>query len=363
MKVNLVCDIGKRTTGMSQYAQQIYNHLLKKNVDVEIIYVEPKFIPQFVFRFLKLFGFDLYTAWKNYPIYLNFSKTQRGVEGIWHFSNQQQAFLLNYVKPKRSVITVHDIIPIASEFKLSSSFGQFLFKLASKSIKKADRILVDSENTKKDIIRVLHINPKKIDVVYLGVDFNYFKKLNVKRASRDFTITYIGSEMPRKNFETLIKAFAKLKQKLPNVKLVKVGEEQWPGMREKHKKLIKQLGLNDFVIFKDYVEDLPKEYNKADLFVFPSLYEGFGLPPLEAMACGCPVVCSNATSLPEVGGDAVLYFNPNDSDELADKIYKVLTDKKLKNKLVKKGLARAKQFSWEKCAKETIKVYRELNND
>lgn len=141
--------------------------------------------------------------------------------------------------------------------------------------------------------------------------------------------------------------------------MLKIGNPQWPKAREKLEKLIKELNLKEDVIFLGYVptEELPKFYNAADLFVYPSLYAGFGLPPLEAMACGTPVITSNLSSLPEVVGNAGIMINPYDKNQLVKAMYKVLTDKNLRENLIKKGLERAKIFNWEKAARETLRVY------
>lgn len=350
LKVNFVCEFRDKSTGISNYAANMLREL-SKLADVEKKSIEVKMIPKSILRLSKRLGFDLETTWKNYPLYINFKAKKRDREGIWHFSHQQQAFLLNYIKIKKSVITVHDIIPIASPYKLSSLPGQILFRLASRSIKKASRVIADSEHTKKDIVKYLGYPAEKIDVVYLGIDRGTFKKRKVKKEKK-FTVLYVGSEMPRKNVKTLLLALEKVK----DVRFVKCGQAHWPGAREELVKLAKELNL-DFD-FKDYVEDLAAEYNKADLVVMPSFYEGFGFPVLEAMACGCPVVCSSATSLPELAGDAALIFNPNNVDELTEKIKKVKRDKKLREKLIKKGFERVKKFTWKNCAKETIKVYR-----
>jgi glycosyltransferase involved in cell wall biosynthesis len=153
---------------------------------------------------------------------------------------------------------------------------------------------------------------------------------------------------------TLIKAFYKLKKKLPDAKIVKVGR---PGSRVGRKgllKLIDNLELQNDITFIDYVPEteLPRYYNSADLFVFPSAYEGFGLPPLEAMACGVPVIASNAASLPEVVGGACVMKNPQDVDGFAKAMYSVLTDDGLRENMIKKGLKRARLFSWQKTAEK-----------
>ena len=173
-------------------------------------------------------------------------------------------------------------------------------------------------------------------------------------------ILFVGNISPRKNILALLQAFNKLKKRGIKHKLVIAGKKD--QRYEQVLKTLNELNLGGEVIFTGYVpeEDLPKLYNAADLFVYPSLYEGFGLPILEAMACGTPVVASNVSSLPEVAGDAGLLVNPQDVDALTNAMYKVLTDDKLKESLIDKGLERAKFFSWEKTARETLEVYKEV---
>ena len=182
-----------------------------------------------------------------------------------------------------------------------------------------------------------------------------FKKYQLPRSY----LFYVGNISKHKNVDKIIEAFKKIKSKT-NYKLVIAGKLSF-GSKDIKKK-IKDLDLQDDVIFTGYVpeEDLPALYNGASLFVYPSFYEGFGLPPLEAMQCGCPVITSNTSSLPEVVGNAGIMVDPNDVDELAKQMERVLTNKKLQQKMRKAGLKQAKKFSWEKCARETLKVYEEV---
>ena len=149
---------------------------------------------------------------------------------------------------------------------------------------------------------------------------------------------------------------------MPNVKLLKIGDSQSYGAREKNLKLVSDLNLENDVIFSGYVSenDIPKCYNATDLLVYPCSYAGFGLPPLEAMACGTPVLTSDTSSLPEVVGDAGIMIDPHDVDLMADKIYEVLNNDTLKEKLVKKGIERAKLFNWDKSAEETLQIYSDM---
>jgi len=245
----------------------------------------------------------------------------------------------------------------------------YLRTLLPKSIKNADMIIAVSENTKKDIINCFNISSDKIQVVYEGVD-DFFKIINDKgrleqvrkkyNISKDFILN-VSMITPRKNLITLIKAF-KLLRDSKNIKcqLVIAGGKGW--WYEDVFKTVSALRLEDEVIFTGYVpdEDLLYLYNAATLFAYPSLYEGFGLPILEAMSCGCPVVASNVSSIPEVCEDAALMINPKDVEELSQAMYKLIIEGSLRQMLIKKGLERVKQFSWRKTAEQTLEIYNKL---
>jgi len=168
-------------------------------------------------------------------------------------------------------------------------------------------------------------------------------------------------DKPTKNIPTLIKAFYKLKKAMNDVKLIKIGSYEWKSERIKILNLIKHLNLEKDVLFFENVSEeiLPLFYNASDVFVFPSLYEGFGLPVLEAMACGCPVIASNKASIPEVVGDAGILVEP-DEDSLFNSMFNLLKDENLRKEFSKKGLEQAKKFSLEKECEETLKIYKNL---
>jgi glycosyltransferase involved in cell wall biosynthesis len=267
------------------------------------------------------------------------------------------------------VVLVFDLTPVL--FRDTHSVqSNFVHKyILPRTLRNADKIIAISQNTKNDLIKHFNIPEDKIRVVYLAVNNNYKPVSNeeVKRVKDKYNpnspfILYVGTLEPRKNIVRLIDAFHRLKQKEIPHKLVIAGKKGW-----KYENIfgeIEKLKLKDDVIFTGYVsdEDLPALYNAADLFVYPSIYEGFGLPPLEAMACGTPVITSNTSSLPEVVGGAGIMVDPYNIDELSNKMQEVLTSKNLRKELSEKGLKRAKMFSWEKCAKETLEVFEDLIN-
>ncbi len=233
----------------------------------------------------------------------------------------------------------------------------------------ASLIIAISENTKMDIMKHLRIPEEKIRTIYCGVG-GEFRKIEdaavLKSRLRGFGIDYpyilyLGSLEPRKNVERLIEAFIQLKKgKQINEKLVLSGIKGWSYQSIVDK--VASSGIEKEIIFIGFVsnEVLPFLYNGASAFVYPSLYEGFGLPVLEAMACGVPVVTSNVSSLPEVAGDAAILINPSSVDEIADGIWRLLCDEELRNQCAQKGIERAKLFTWERCAVETLKVFDEV---
>jgi len=263
------------------------------------------------------------------------------------------------------VTTVHDLIGMLFPHNLASVSRFYWSRWLPYAVKSSDRIIANSQNTKNDIVRLLKVNPGRIKVIYLGIDEHFrpsgdSEKERIKKKYNlpQRYILYVGTIEPRKNLGTLVLAFDKARRKAAHPhKLVIAGAKGWSY--ESLLSLVKRTNLDEDVIFIGYVddEDRPALYSGADLFIFPSLYEGFGLPVLEAMACGVPVITSNVSSIPEVAGDAGILFEPNSVDELALAIERVLGDDGLKEELKQKGLARAKDFSLEKMAKETIEVY------
>ncbi|GAH72875.1 unnamed protein product, partial [marine sediment metagenome] len=232
---------------------------------------------------------------------------------------------------------------------------------------RANQIIAVSESTKSDLLNYLKIPESKISVIYNGVNHNVFKPYRVRpyhvRLHYRQYILYVGSERRRKNLGRLFESFAALRQEFPELKLVKVGG---PGRSERFRrdtlKTLSRLGITEDVIFVDHIseKDLAYYYSSATLLAYPSLYEGFGLPPLEAMACGCPVVTSNTSSLPEVVGEAGIMVNPYDTRSLVQAMRQVLTDSELRDSMVRKGLEQSKKFSWESTAKLTLQVYNKV---
>ncbi len=291
----------------------------------------------------------------------------RKINGIPHFSNQHFGRFGVYLN-KPYLITCHDIIRYLDMHnetvlqKRPKGVGRLYLELDFKGVQKADNIIAISAYTKKELVSKLGIKDKKIEVIPLGVDRQVFYPRMGKDLPSFQYILYAGSEMPRKNFQLLLEAFYRIKkrnQNLKDLKLVKVGTPDDTASRTATIAKIKEWGLTDEVIFTGRIPDneLAQFYSKAECFVFPSLYEGFGLPPLEAMACGCPVITSNTTSLPEVVGDAGVLIDPTSVDQLVEALENVLSDSSMRKEMRLRGIARSKDFSWESCAKKTCALY------
>jgi len=269
---------------------------------------------------------------------------------------------LKYIGKKPFVLTIYDMI----YEKYPQYFNKYdlIADYKKKLIKKASRIIAISENTKKDIINFYHVDPAKISVVYLASSFNNNNvnyKINM-RLPRKYLL-YVGTRIVYKNFIRFIKTVSSLLRKDRNLFVVATGNIIGAGeFSDKELKIFRRLKISHKIIFIPAQSDkeLMTLYKRAYTFVFPSLYEGFGLPILEAFSCGCTVVCSNRSSLPEVAGDAALYFNPRSKKSIHDAIKKILSDKKLRNELIRKGFERNKLFSWKKTALETKRVYEEV---
>jgi len=231
------------------------------------------------------------------------------------------------------------------------------------SLKKAEKVITISENTKKDVIEQTNTVPSKIKSILLGVDKIFLDKKNSrdKKVLDKYNIKkpyilFVGMLEPRKNIKGLIEAFYLVQNKHDN-DLIIVGKKGW--MYQDIFKLVKKLKLEGEVIFTGYLpdEDLPSLYSNATCFVYPSFYEGFGIPIVEAMACGCPVITSNNSSMREVAGEAAILVNPYNVEEIKDAIEKVIYNPKEKKRLQKLGFQNVKRFNWDKMAEETINMY------
>ena len=267
----------------------------------------------------------------------------------------------------KTVVTVHDVFAWSCPGN-STLLDTLIYRYWLPGIlPRVDAVITDSQASKADIVRYLKVNPAKITVIPLAADAAY-RPVGEREVARvceayglpEGYLLYVGSVTRRKNLCHLLQGYAQLKEIGLRHPLVVVGASGWRSTEVA--RTVEALDLKDTVVFTGYVPDadLPALYTGAELFVFPSLYEGFGLPPLEAMACGTPVITSNVSSLPEVVGDAALTVDPYDVEVIAEAMRQILTDADLREGMRQRGLERAKQFSWERTARETVDVYRKV---
>ncbi|MGQ9716465.1 MAG: glycosyltransferase family 4 protein [Anaerolineae bacterium] len=261
----------------------------------------------------------------------------------------------------RTLLTVHDLSFLRYPDHFVPKLVRYLERVVPASVARAERVLADSEATRADLIRLLGVPPEKVEVLYSGVDARFRPEPESGEQERLRTrygldrpyVLSVGTLQPRKNFVRLIRAFARLPA--TGRMLVIAGSRGWL-----YESVLEEAARHpDRVRVLGFVEDadLPALYRGADLFVFPSFYEGFGLPVLEAMACGVPVVCSGVSSLPEVAGDAALLVDPEDEEGLSQAMERVLEDEGLRQEMAARGRARAARFTWEQAARRLAAMF------
>jgi glycosyltransferase involved in cell wall biosynthesis len=276
---------------------------------------------------------------------------------------------LGFNKPV--VVTIHDIISLLFPETIPFASRMFYSKWMPFSYRKASQIITISESTKKDVVRVLGIPEEKITVIPLGFDKKIQKRVGQQMIAKvkekyklpENYLLHIGTLEPRKNLDFLIDVFSGVMQHNENLGLVITGKKGWyyEGLFEK----VKDLSLQKRVIFTGYIDEQDKAaiYQGARIFTFPSIYEGFGLPPLEAMAAGVPVISSDTSSMPEVIGDAGVLISPYDKEAWEKAIIEVDANEKLRNEMIAKNAMQVEKFSWDKTAEKTIEIYSKVLNE
>lgn len=359
--MNLIIDgrmIEKELHGIGRYTYELVRRLVKEeNVNIKLLTnnetISKEILGENNIEYIRikskfLSPFEVFEL----PIVINkYSK-----DHIFHSpSFSASPFIKN-----KSVITIHDL----NHLKLPqyySKFHKYYYKFIVRPFSlKCEKILTVSNFSKMEIVEWLKCSPNNVVVTYNGIDKKFKKIDNVKELEHiknkyslpDKFILYVGNLKPHKDVKTLIKSIEGL-----NLNLVISGKSN-----ELIDRTIEVSDLKEYVKFIGYIDDndLPKIYNLADLFVFPSLYEGFGLPPLEAMASGCPTIVSSAACLQEVVGDNKFVFKMEDYEELSKKINEVMDNEKYRNDLIDIGINRAKLYSWDKCYNETLEVYKNI---
>jgi glycosyltransferase involved in cell wall biosynthesis len=372
LKIELLVSHYERMIGLARYTASLQKYLEQAGAEYRLVGPSYPLPVRAAHGLLRPLGYNVKEFFNTYPISATFSR-----DSIKHFTTQMMASLLSFqpgLKPV--IITVHDIIPYMMRDDPQQSVYQHFYdrqvdSLAMHNLRRADYLIADSEYTQRMLVEKLGCMADKIQVGLLGIDHDTFKpqpvtdsfraRYQLEPACRH--LLYVGSENPRKNLSSLIRALPMIQAEIPNVRLLKVGTPEYIENYRRLQKEIHALNLEDTVIFIDHVpqEDLATLYSAVDVFVFPSLYEGFGMPPLEAMACGAPVICSNAASLLEVVGDAALTLAPLDVEGWADAICEILSNNTLRQDLQARGLRRASQFTWERTALETMAVYEKVS--
>lgn len=368
-------------SGSGQYLIQLLNALAEVDTQNEYVLVGPDPLSESVKQQLQA-PFTRHVKGVSGPLGLNASLEKMtweqwtgpraarklGVD-VFHVPHFAPPFITG---PTPVVTTIHDVIPLRLPLYHASAKAKVYSNVVSRAALKATMVITVSNHAKQDIVEMLKIPPERIRVIYHGMSDEIRpiedpEKLAETRARYGLTgryVFYLGGLDARKNVPQLVRAFSHLYQRLgdPNLQLLISGnpEKRSGSLFPDPRPIGADLGTSGQIIYR-FVEDEDKAtlYSGASVFVFPSLYEGFGLDPLEAMACGAPVVCSNRTSLPEVVGDAALSIDPEDLPAMVDAMYQVLTNDELSADLKARGLARAKLFNWHKAARETLAVYEE----
>jgi glycosyltransferase involved in cell wall biosynthesis len=284
---------------------------------------------------------------------------------VFHFLDH----VMSFAPPApRTVVTIHEAATIRMPETFGPVRGRWKRMMARRSAQHASRVIANTEFTRRDLQELAGAPPERTRVVYYGLQPNLRREHDpdVLRTVRERYglperfFVYVGTIEPRKNVDRIIQAYALARQRDGvNIPLVLAGQKGW--FFEGTVALPTKLGIAEHVIFTDYVSpaDLPAVYSQTEALVFPTLYEGFGLPVLEAMACGAPVITSNVSSLPEVAGDAGILVDPLSVEEIATALGRVSSDSALRARLATDGPKRARTFTWERAARETVAVYEE----
>lgn len=285
-------------------------------------------------------------------------------------------FNVPFFCPAKFIVTIHDLILTRFPSRRASTLAPVFYYIKNsgyrmiikRAVYRSEKIIAVSNFTKLDILNFFHVSDKniladKIQVIYEGIAES-FKRSDLKDDKEAILrynihipyLLYVGNVYPHKNLEVLIKIFPEIKEKHKHLQLVLVGKDDY--FYERLKKAVDIKNSND-IIFPGFVpdDDLRILYGNAIAYVFPSLYEGFGLPPLEAMANGCPVISSNKSSMPEILGDAALYFDPNDREDIKKKIEDMIGNEQLRSELKRKGSELIKKYSWDECASQIFDIY------
>lgn len=349
----------QRYGGISRYFFELARHI-DQQVGGDFTIVSPLFVNEYLLAGeLPIAGIHVPQIRRTGRLYRELNRWMAPI-AMRHFNPDlvhETYYSQGSVAPRRAkvVITVHDMIHElfpADFYKLDATT-----KEKASAVKRADHVICVSENTRKDLIRILDVDPAKTSVVHHGYELSQ-APAGIRRCNEAY-ILYVGSRGGYKNFDGLLQAFAASAPLHNNFRLVAFGGG--PLTAREHARIEALSGGKWEVLHFSGGDDVLADlYSFAEVFVYPSRYEGFGIPPLEAMSCACPVLCSDRSSLPEVVGGAAGFFDPESLDSLINALNQVVSDSSFRQTLVSKGLLRCAEFSWSKCARETLEVYRRV---
>jgi len=360
MKIGIDCRIfSTNFTGIGRYTSELVDHFIRLNDQQQRKHELVLFFNNPEFRNYKAPNPAVKKVLVNAKHY-SFAEQTRFLKAlnkencsVVHFPHFNVPIF--YRKPY--TVTIHDLtLSFFPGQKMNKFYHRIGYHLTIKNaVKRAKKVIAVSNNTKKDIIEQLRINPDKITTIYNGLSDSFRMLDNAKAPQKPFLL-YTGVWRDHKNLVRLINAFAQIHKKL-DIDLVITGKENpyYPEVKQ----AVESHSLQDHVLFPGHVseKELLRLYNTAKIFVFPSLYEGFGLPPLEAMACGTPVAASNVSSIPEICGEKnAVFFDPYDENDIANKITSLYKDPDHQAELISLGLARAENFTWTKTAQKTYQL-------
>jgi glycosyltransferase involved in cell wall biosynthesis len=371
LRVELIGRPEPQVTGLSRYTAGLRGGLETAGLDVHLTHPTRPPFPLTMVRTLKRRGVDLDAFFASYPL-----RTRQHTADLYHLTDQTLATLLLFQRyPGPVVVTVMDIIPyLVEQVPALNTFrhavDRWFYRVALAGLGRADALIAISEYTKRTLVEVLGLPEDRIEVVYPAIDHRRFRPVDVGEAFRrayrldpdDRHVLFVGSDDPRKNLHLAVRALATVRERIPNVRLLKVGASRFADEHQRIVKLIEELRLEEHVRLLDFVpdDDLPRLYSIADLCVLPSLYEGFGLPVAEAMACGTPVICARAGPLPEVAGGAAVHVSPHDPEALAAAVIALLGNPSWRRRLSEEGQVRAARFTLDRQASETQGLYRRV---
>lgn len=349
----------QRYGGISRYFFELARHIdVHEGVDFKI--VSPLFINEYLLASgLPVAGIHVPQIRRTGRLYREVNRWIAPI-AMRHFNPDlvhETYYSQGTVAPRRAkvVITVHDMIH--ELFPADFSKWDATKKEKASAVKRADHVICVSENTRRDLVRILDVNPSKTSVVHHGYELSQAPS-GIRRCNEPY-ILYVGSRGGYKNFDSLLQAYAASGPLHKNFRLVAFGGG---ALTAREKTRIEELSGGRWSVLHltggdDVLADL---YTFATAFVYPSLYEGFGIPPLEAMSCDCPVICADRSSLPEVVGNAAKLFNPETVDSLVEALNQVLFDSSIRQPLIDAGRLRCAAFSWRKCANETLELYKRV---